>query len=358
MLAVIATLAALYLVRSVVVPIVVACIFALLLRPLVGRLHRWHIHPFVSASVVILVGAGALVFSLVSLQPAAKQWFDEAPAATRKIERFLSDLRRPVEDVGKAGERLENLTSGSDARRTVELKQPGIAERALWGTVDVAWALVLVMFVLFFLLGTNGRLIHNLGRFVCDRASGSDAAELVEATSAHVSRYLATITVVNACLGVAIGTALGLVGLPNPVLWGVMAALLNFVPYLGGLVGVSIVALAGIMTFDTLAPALAGPALYIVINSLEGMLITPAVLGRRFRLDPAACLIWLVFWGWLWGVPGALLAIPMLTIVKIAGDHIESLRPFSRLVSADPVRPRADVAPFPLPNGAPHSNVG
>lgn len=334
-LALLGCVAALWLAKAVVVPVVIACLLALLLLPVVRGLERWRIPPTLTATVLIVLGIGASGFAVVSLLPPAQKWIEQMPAATRKVERFVIDLRRPVENVGKVGEQLESLTNGGDSRRTVELRQPGFVERALWGTVDVVWAAALVLFLLFFLLGTRVRLLHNLGSFVVDRAQGGDASALVEATGAHVSRYLLTIALINAGLGVAVGAGLAAVGLPNPVLWGVMAALLNFVPYLGGVVGVSIVALVGVMTFDTPSAVLAGPAVYLGLNTLEGMIVTPLILGQRFRLDPGACLIWLILWGWLWGIPGTLLAIPMLTVAKIAADHIEALRPLSRIVGAE-----------------------
>lgn len=115
--------------------------------------------------------------------------------------------------------------------------------------------------------------------------------------------------------------------MPNPVLWGVMAGLLNFVPYLGAIVGTGVVALVAVLTFDDVGRVLIPPVSYLALTSLEGQFITPTILGRRLRLNPVVIFVWLVFWGWIWGVPGALVAVPMLAAFKIVCDRVENLRP-------------------------------
>lgn len=121
--------------------------------------------------------------------------------------------------------------------------------------------------------------------------------------------------------------ALYLTGLPNPLLWGAVAGLLNFIPYVGPVAGVSIVAVVSLATFDETGRALAAPAAYTVIQALEGYLVTPLVMGRRLTLNPVALFLWLIFWTWIWGIPGTLLAVPLLAVVKTVCDNVEVLWP-------------------------------
>ena len=126
--------------------------------------------------------------------------------------------------------------------------------------------------------------------------------------------------------------ALWLLGMPNPVLWGLMVAGLNFVPYLGPVVGVIVVALAALTTFESTAYAMLPPAVYFVINAIEGNLVTPAIMGRRLRMNPVAIFISLSLWGWIWGIPGALLATPLLLAFKTVCDHVVTLQPLGEFI--------------------------
>jgi predicted PurR-regulated permease PerM len=143
----------------------------------------------------------------------------------------------------------------------------------------------------------------------------------------HISKYLVTMTLINVGLGVAVGGAMRLADMPNPVLWGVTAAVLNFVPYLGPVVTLGMIALVSLLTFEDLGRAFVAPGLYLGLNALEGYLVTPMLLGRRLLLNPVVIFLGIIFWGWLWGIPGALLAVPILVTFKIFCDHIGPLSP-------------------------------
>jgi predicted PurR-regulated permease PerM len=143
----------------------------------------------------------------------------------------------------------------------------------------------------------------------------------------HTSRYLYTVTGINILMGASIGVGMYLIGMPNPLLWGVMAGFLVFIPYIGPLIGISIVTIVAFLTFDSLGRILMAPAIYIALETIQGQIVTPMVLGLRFTLNPVAIFVWLIFWGWMWGIVGAMLAFPMLTIFKILCDHIQPLAP-------------------------------
>ncbi|MGH7358694.1 MAG: AI-2E family transporter, partial [Candidatus Rokuibacteriota bacterium] len=148
----------------------------------------------------------------------------------------------------------------------------------------------------------------------------------------HISKYLVTMTLINVGLGAAVGGAMRLADMPNPVLWGVTAAVLNFVPYLGPVVTLGMIALVSLLTFEGLDRALVAPALYLGLNALEGYLVTPMLLGRRLLLNPVVIFMGIIFWGWLWGIPGALLAVPIMATFKIFCDHIGPLSPIGEFL--------------------------
>jgi predicted PurR-regulated permease PerM len=156
--------------------------------------------------------------------------------------------------------------------------------------------------------------------------------EIARETEDDISYYLLTISLINGALGVAIGTAMYLLGMPNPILWGVMGGIFNFVPFLGAVTGIGIVALVALLTFDQFWPILLPPLSYLVLTSFEAQFITPALLARRLTLNPVAVFLALIVWTWLWGVAGALLAVPLLATLKICCDHIEPLNPIGTML--------------------------
>jgi len=148
----------------------------------------------------------------------------------------------------------------------------------------------------------------------------------------QISRYLAAITVINAGLGLAIGLALWAVGMPNPLLWGIAAFLLNYLPFLGAIAGTLGVGMVALVTFDTAGQALLAPLAYYTLTSIEGQVITPLMLGRQLAINTVAVFVTVMLWVWLWGVPGAFLAVPVLVIVKVLADNLPQMQGFGRFL--------------------------
>ena len=172
------------------------------------------------------------------------------------------------------------------------------------------------------------RLVEILPRFKSKR----QVVEISQQIEHDVSAYLVTITIMNAAVGIAMALAMWLTGVGDPILWGTVAFLLNYVPILGTALGVVVFLLAGLLTNDTLWEALLPAGLYIVLHLIEGETLTPMILAKRFTLNPVLVVISLVFWFWMWGVPGAILAVPMLAITKIICDRIQSLAAFGHFL--------------------------
>jgi predicted PurR-regulated permease PerM len=189
------------------------------------------------------------------------------------------------------------------------------------------------MFILLYFLLVSGDLfLRKLVRVTPTLAGKRKAVEVAHRVQGDLARYLATITAINVGLGVAGGLAMALLGMPNPALWGAMAALFNFVPYVGAVVGTGIVGVVAALTFGDGPRWLAAPLVYFALTGLEGYLVTPMILGQRLRLNPVAILLGLLFWGWLWGIAGAFLAVPLLVALKILSENLPRLEPVNEFL--------------------------
>jgi predicted PurR-regulated permease PerM len=335
-LLVLALLFALHSARAFLLPLVLALMLALALRPVVRGLGRLHVPQVAGATLVMAALAVAVGFGAVRLQDAVLESVDRLPTTLRRVEYKLRGLSGPVESVSRAAEEVERIAQpegGGERRAQVELRPPGIRDALLTELRELLFGAVVAFFVLFLLLATGERLLVRLAELLARSSNGDKQVELVLETERNVARYLGTVSLINLTLGCAVGTAVWALGMPNPVLWGVIAAGANFVPYLGAFVAVSVLTVASLITFEDLGRAVLPPLAYSALSVTEGMLVTPVVLGRRFALHPVVVFVWLFFWGWLWGVVGALLAVPMLASLKIVADNVPRLAPLSRLLS-------------------------
>lgn len=335
-LLVLAVLYTLYLARTLIIPIVLAALLALVLMPLVRLLRRLRLPQPVAAGAVFVLLLLALAGGSTRVASPAAQWAERLPLVLQQLELRLHDVKGPLDRLVEAARRARELAQvgGDGETPTVELEEGGIG--GLWQhTLSFTVAASVTLVLLFFLLAWGNVLFHKLVHDLPTRRDKREALELGRHLERDLSIYLLTITLINAALGVAMGFAMFAVGLPNPILWGVMAALLNFIPYIGAVAGASLVGLAGVIAFDSLGQALVPPILYILINSLEGYFVTPMVLGRRFTLNPLVILLGLLFWGWLWGVTGALISVPMLVCIRILCEHVPRLRHWGRFLGSD-----------------------
>jgi predicted PurR-regulated permease PerM len=333
-LTLLALLYTLHFAQAFFLPIVLAILLNLLLTPIVRLLRNSTGIPNpLGAGIVIVVFLGVLGFGAYRLAPAASAWLARAPESLATIQRRIQPLRRPVEQVTKAAEQVEQATDLDKKTPQVEIKGPSLTQQVFGGTTALLSVAVFVVFLTYFLLASGELFLQKLVAVLPQLKDKKTAVRIVRETEAQVSTYLVVTTIINVGVGVVTGVALWLLGMPNPVLWGVIAGVLNFVPYIGGLVNTVILALAAFLTFDDVGRALLVPIVFTVINILEGNLITPWVVGRRMRLNTVAVFVGLVFWWYVWGVPGAILAVPMMATIKIACDHIESLRPIGEFLA-------------------------
>lgn len=255
-----------------------------------------------------------------------------------QLDYKLRDLKRPVEQVKEASDRVEKLARAGESAstapaRNVVVKPSGILEQ-IFGTMQTVLIQLCSTLVLLFFLIAAGDMFKI--KFVQALRRYSDKKRTVciwRDVENNVSIYILTIALINTCVGIAIALGLHAIGLPNALLWGAMALLLNFIPYLGALVGLAVITAVSIITFDSLGTAIMAPAIYASCNLIESQLVTPAVLGRRLSLNPVFVFISVIFWGWLWGMPGATMAVPLLIIVHVLCSHIPAVHFLAALLT-------------------------
>lgn len=329
-----AVLYTLHIASAFFLPIVVAILLNLLLSPSVRLLRNsFRIPVPLGAGMVLVVLLGVVGFGAYRLTPAASAWLSRAPESMATLKRRIQPLRQPMERVNQAAEQVEQATDMDKKTQEVEIKGPSFSKQFFGGTTALLSSAMVVIFLTYFLLASSELFLQKLVGVLPQLKDKKTAVRIVRETEAQVSVYLVVTTLINLGVGVATGVALALVGMPNAVLWGVIAAVLNFVPYVGGLVNTVILALAAFLTFDDVGRALMVPFVFTVINILEGNLVTPWILGRRMRLNTVAVFVGLVFWWYLWGITGAILAVPIMATIKITCDHIASLAPIGEFLA-------------------------
>jgi predicted PurR-regulated permease PerM len=331
---VLAMLYTLHFARSFVLPIVIAVLFDFLLSPIVRALKRLRIPEPIGAAMVMIVLVGTVVVAGMRLAPAASGWIARAPATFDRVEARLSELRRPVERVSEAARQVEEATDvgGGDDTQKVQLEGPSLSEQLFGGTTALLGGLTVVTFLTYFLLAAGDLFMQKMIRILPQFRDKKRAVSIAREIESQVSTHLFTVAAINVGLGVVTGFVTWAYGMPNPVLWGLVAGVFNFVPYFGAVATTIVIGLAAITTFDSLGQALLVPATFFAVNAVEGNLVTPMILGRTLMLNTVAVFVGLMFWWYMWGLTGAIIAVPMLVTMKIFCDHFESLEPFGEFL--------------------------
>ena len=322
-----------YFMRSILLPIVLALLLSYLLRPIVRGLAKLKI-PLAVSAAVILIGLLVLVgYGISALATPTVAWLQKAPAGLAELQHKLRPVKNSVAQVTQATSEIEKLATTNAEAKTVEVKRHPITETFFTRTPEFIASAVLSLILLYFLIVYDQAFIAKLVKLLPTLSDKKTAVAIAHDIELQVSRYLFTITAINACLGLAVGTAVGLLGLRNPLMWGVMVALLNFVPYLGALTGIICMTIGAVLSFDSLGYALIFPAVYLAFGTLEGSFITPWIMGRSLTLNPVIILLSLTFWGWMWGIVGIILAVPILAAFKIFCAHIKPMEPLAEFLS-------------------------
>ena len=316
----------LYFARDMAIPVVFAVILHFALEPVMRTLVRLHIPRVIAGLLVILAFLACVAGFAMTLSAPAADWIAKAPQSLSRIEDRLYFLKEQIGRVQDTLHQVEKIAAGTGRETAVvAVEGPGLSSSLFTGTRSILTELGTITVLLFFFLVSGDMMLRRFVEILPRLADKKQAVEITREIESQVSAYLGTIGLINAAVGVATGVAAYLCGLPDPVLWGTVAFALNFIPILGPLTGVTLLFLVGLMTFDGVGHALLPAGIYLLIHLIEGEALTPMLLARRFVLNPVLVMVSLVFWYWMWGIAGALLAVPMLAILKIVCDRVRPL---------------------------------
>lgn len=332
-----------YFARDLILPIVLGFLLALTLSPVTRWLSRAGV-PHAASGFLLIFATAVLVLGVIAGSAGTVAlWSDEIPKMGAEIQQKLRGMSDAVEEVRAATAEVEKIgKEGGDTTlqetREVVVKPPTLLDSAFDTITQFGATLAVTLILALFLLSSGELFYLKLVQAMPTMAGKKRALSTVYNVERRVSRYLLTITVINAGLGLAIGLFLTALGLPSAYIWGIAAFLLNFLPYLGGFIGAILVGVFSITTFDSVGYALLAPLGYQILTGIEGQFITPWLVGRRLELNTVAVFLTVVFWGWLWGIPGALVAVPFLVVFKVICENFEELNVVGSFLSGEAVK--------------------
>jgi predicted PurR-regulated permease PerM len=333
-LLVLALLATAYLAAEIVQPMVFAFALNLLMRPGLRFLVRWRVPKAIAALILIVALFGTIVGVGAAVSGPAGVWAAKLPEGIPRLQQRLSFVREPIDTLQRFLTQMGSLGAGGAHEPAAgSLDSSHIVATLFAGARSFASGLFTTVLFLYFLLVSGDSFLRRLVEILPRFSSKRQAVAIAQQIESDISAYLVTITIMNAMVGVATAMIMWLTGVGDPILWGTVAFVLNYAPILGPFAAMVIFLLAGLLTIEPLWQALLPSGLYLAVHLIEGEAVTPLLLARRFTLNPFLVVLSLVFWFWMWGIPGAILAVPMLAIAKIACDRIRSLSALGHFLS-------------------------
>lgn len=334
-MAVLAIVYTLHVASVVLIPFAVAMLLHLLFSPLVRRLRKVGVPSVISSAAILVALLVGLFLAGNALIEPAREWLKVAPTSLRQLSLEFDDIKRPFQEVKQLGEEVEQITkleSEGSKPPEVEIKVENGLDRFVENIPEFLASVAITFLTAFFLMSSGDQLGHKVVGFGKSWRAKSRIIRVCRGMQYGVSRHLRTITLINLSLGLVTGVALHLMGVPNPELWGAMVALFNYAPYAGAIASTLVLTVVGVTSGETLAEALMVPGVFVVFTSLEGAVITPMVLGRYLNLSPLVVFLSVVFWGWLWGIPGALIGVPIVSSIQVLLAHLPPTRPLAQLM--------------------------
>jgi predicted PurR-regulated permease PerM len=334
-LLVLAALHTVYFARDLLLPITAAYFLKLVLTPVVRGLRRWGVPETLGAVLVLSTTLGVVGLSAYQVIGPANEWIARAPQILRQASRELRAWKKPVENLSRAADHVEEMAevAASETTPSVEVRGPRLTSLLFESTSDFIAAAVATLVLLYLLLASGDLFLRKAITLLPRLEDKVAAVDLSRDMERNVSRYLLSVTSINIGLGLTVGICMQWLEMPNPYLWGMVAGVLNFVPYLGPLASVLILTLAAYVTFDDFARALLVGGVYFGVNAVESYFITPAILGRSMRMNSVAIFVAMIFFGWAWGIYGLLLAVPILAMLRQLCERFRPLQAVAELIS-------------------------
>lgn len=338
-LAVLATLYSLHFASSFLIPIAFALLLDFLLSPLVRVLNRARIPTPAGAALVTIGLVCAIGVTTYTLAGPAQKFLEEAPAGIAKARSELNRILVPIERVGEKAVTVgqqSGVTDSTAKPAEVVVVGPSFASRVAGVTQRALAGFTQVMLLLFFLLAGGDLFLEKTIRLLPQLADKKKAVRIARDIESAISVYLIANLGINLVEGIMVSGALWALGMSNPLLWGVLTVVMEFIPYIGPILMLVILTIAAMGVFDNLGQILLVPGAFFVANFIQGNIVTTMVLGRRLALNSVALFVGLAFWFWIWGVPGAFIGVPLMAVLKICCDHVEALAPVGEFLGARP----------------------
>ena len=320
---------------AVLIPITVAILLFLLLSRPVQSLGKLGIPPAACAILGVAVVAGVLVGSVTSLAGPAQNWIENIPKSFYKVEQKLNQFKQPFEKTEEALRKVEKATEikpEPDVQK-VEIERPSYLDDLFSGTPQLLASIGSTLMLLLFLVSSGDTFVRKLVSFNSTLTDKKNTVEITRNIQDDISFYLLTVTLLNITTGILTAMYCFWVGVDDPLLWGSLASLFGFVPFVGPVLMTAILGFVGMLEFDSLLLAMSIPLAYIAVVFVCNSVLLPLVLGRRLTLNPVAIFLAIMFWGWAWGIVGILLAVPILACAKIICERIEPLQPFAEFLT-------------------------
>jgi len=339
---------ALYVASSLLIPVVIAALAYLTLRPLVARMCKYRLPQSFASAVLILAGFAIVAIVAILLYTPTQRWLMQAPQSVARMKTKLSDVAEPLTVLDRANERLEGAVKEEQLPIEVSIEKPNMVDQSVLinKTGQLLAFIAAVAVLTFFMLSTGDDFLNRVLGVLSSEQKREEVLAATGKVQDSVGKYLSQITMINIGLGIAVTFVMWAVGMPTPVLWGVIATLFNFIPYVGPLAGTAIVFLAAASVFDSLSrPALTAAAFWLT-TAVEGQFVTPSILGKTLKVGPVVVLVAVAFWGFLWGLPGVFLAVPLLIVQREIFACFDATYPIAVVLGEDPCRPSEDCEPI------------
>ncbi len=348
-LAVLAVAYTLYFAADFLLPFTLAIVLYLLLSPAMRFLNkRLHIPRALAALLLIVVLFAVVGGITAAISVPASEWVGRIPQSLPTMQQKLGFLQGPIAYLQHGYDQLSGLMGSGPKGGSQGGGLPGLSSlTSLGGSILSGLKNMLadgftILLLLYFFLYAGDTLLRRLVEVLPTWEDKRRAVQIASEIEENVASYLATITVMNTLVGTLNGLSVWLLGMPNPLLFGTIAFLLNYIPILGPMTGIVIFFIVGLFTFSQPLFALVPAGIYLAIHILEGETITPMLLARRLTLNPVLVIVSLFFWDWMWGIPGALLSVPLLAVTKIVCDHLPGLNGLGHMLGAE--RSHADAS--------------
>ena len=322
--------------QDLILPVLLAVFFALVGNPIIRLLQRLWIPRFVGAVLVLGLGLLTTVQLGRQLMLPAAEWVRQVPSQMHDLAPKLRTLVKPVREANRAAENIARAAGGESSSAPVQVVKTEVNDpyKALTSTPKLLTSVLAVLLLTFFFMVYGQSLQRNAIALLPGRQQKRLTVEILQSIEHEISRYVLTISVINVVFGLVFAGVLTYLQVPfdEALLWGTMAALLNFAPYVGPLIGIAIMLVMGFVAFHDPLHSLLPAGIYLLLHTLEGQLITPIILGRRMALSPLILILGLMVFGSMWGIIGLLLAVPLLVCVKLVLAKIEGMEGWARLL--------------------------